>query len=116
MHQLLRSMVFCIAMLFVAGCDDPPPAPTTQSRTIEQLNHDLQRYHQRREMDIVRHRVELSQHDSDLQGAVLIWMATSLAMFMLMLLLIRERRARRILERIVRLLLGHRGGGRDPPS
>ncbi|MFQ5492228.1 MAG: hypothetical protein ACE5GE_16050 [Phycisphaerae bacterium] len=116
MHQLLRSMVLGVAMVFVTGCDDSPPGPTPQEQSIERLNRELQREHHRRELDTARHRVELSQHDSDLRGALLIWLATSLALFMLMLLLVRERRARRILERIVRLLLGHHRGGRDPPN
>ncbi len=110
---LLLGIVFMLP-----SCTEQPIQPTQPDRhakTIEDLTRRLQREQTKREHETARHQAEVGMHQADFQGATIVWISTALAMVILALLLARERRARRVLERIVRMLLGRLHGSRDPP-
>jgi hypothetical protein len=65
--------------------------------------------------DVVRYELQLADRQADQRAMTLIWAGTSAAAFILILLLARERRARRVLERLLKLLLSRSTGSRSSP-
>ena len=105
-----------LALVLATGCDQAPAGPTPVERTVEDLHSQLKTERVRREHDAARHEAELAAGRSDLLGATLIWVSTAIAVVILAFLLARERRARRVLERLIRLLLARIRCSRHPPS
>ncbi len=108
--------LLAVALLGATACTEQSVRPSQAERTIDDLSHRLDTEQLKREHQAARHQAELAINRADLLGAIMIWISTALAVAVLALLLARERRARRVLERIVRLLLGRLGNSRDPPS
>ena len=105
-----------VALLAATDCNEQSARPSQTERTLDDLSRRLDTEQLKREHEAARHQAELAINRADLLGATMIWISTALAVVILALLLARERRARRVLERIVHLLLGRLRNSRDPPS
>ena len=106
----------------LAGCggdgdtDGDTEADATR-RIAEDLSQELRTERIRRDRDLNRYEAELVVAKGDRETAVFGWVSTAAAVFLLVLLLVRERRARRILERLLRAILDRiRESHRPPPS
>jgi hypothetical protein len=109
--------VLATATLVAAGCTrQAPPGPDQAQRLAEDLARQLQAERLRQQGEQARHEAELTSAQSDCHGAVLAWASSTLAVVMLVLLLARERRGRRVLEKLLRLLLDRLRESRAPPS
>jgi hypothetical protein len=111
-HQLIVLVALTMAAVgALTGCEDNR-VPNCETR----LEH--QRTEHRREIAALQ--AELRQQDletqgltGDFSGAVLIWGGTAAALFVAVVMLARERRCRRVLERLLQMAL-HRLAG--PPD
>ena len=108
--------LLAVAFLGATDCTEQPARPSQAERALDDLSRRVDAEQIRREHEAARHHAELAINRADLLGATVIWISTALAVAILALLLARERRARRVLERIIRLLLGRIRHSRDPPS
>ncbi|MCH7813465.1 MAG: hypothetical protein IID40_05535 [Planctomycetes bacterium] len=102
----------------LAGCDEPEdPEADRVRRFTEELSRELRTERLRRDRDQSRHEAELVVAQGDREAAVLGWISTAAAVFLLVLLLVRERRTRQVLERLLRAILDRiREPPRSPPS
>ena len=101
-------------LIWAGGCDDDHVA--NPERRL-----DVQRAECRRE--VARLRAELSQRnlearglEADFRGAVLIWGSTAVTLLVALLLLAKERRGRRVVDRLLRMILHRVGRARSPPD
>jgi hypothetical protein len=97
----------------LSGCDDGQPS--SEERLASELASQLQAEHRDHRNDVARHEIQLADEQADRRAITLIWASTAAALFALVLLLARERRARRVLERLLKLLLNRSTGTRGPP-
>ena len=96
------------------GCDEKE-ADQEERRAREQLRHARERAEQeRRQMQELREQdrrvldAQRQEAESDVSAAVVLWVATAVSLVVVIVLLARERRLRRILERLLRTLLGRK--------
>lgn len=94
------------------GGGEPSKPEPPLAEELARLLKDEQLRHQR---DDARHRIEVAGAEGDYGGAVVGWASTSVAAVILILLLARERRARRVVERLLRLVLDRLRECRRPP-
>ena len=105
------------ATLVAAGCTkQSPPEPDPAQRLAEDLARQLQAERLRQQGEQARHEAELTSAQGDYHGATLAWASSTLAVVMLVLLLARERRGRRMVEKLLRLVLDRLRESRGPPS
>ncbi len=102
----------------LAGCDeDENPDADRARRLAEEVSQELRTERLRRDRDLNRHEAELVVAQGDREAAMLGWISTAAAVFLLVLLLVRERRARQVVERLLRAILDRiREPPRSPPS
>lgn len=96
--------------LSLLGCDGSP-----QAQSAEDLARQLREEQARHRRDQLRHEADLTAAKEDCRGAILGWAGTAAGCFLLIVLVARERRARRVVERLLHLLLGRLREGRGPP-
>ena len=115
--------LLCLLVLVaLSGCDDDQAEREERRRIQEQARRaQEQAEQQRRQLEELQRRHEQdrrvlearrAESESDTSAAILTWAATGIALAIVIALLARERRLRRILEQLLRLLLGRRE--RDP--
>ncbi len=110
----------CLAIIVLAvsvdlaGCGEHDDPEADRARRItEELSRELRTERLRRDRDLSRYEAELVVAQGDREAAVFGWISTVAAVFLLVLLLVRERRTRQVLERLLRAILDH---FRQPPS
>lgn len=111
---LLIVMVALSAVLPGCDDDDDTEADTTR-RMAEDLSQELRAERLRRDRDLNRYEAELVVAKADRETAVFGWVSTAAAVFLMVLLLVRERRARRVLERLLRVILDRIRKSHGPP-
>jgi hypothetical protein len=88
------------------GCDEEEaPAVTRAERRAEELSRQLQAEQRQHTRDLATARTQADQAIADVHAAHTIIIGAGIAVVILVLLLARERRARRVLERLLRMLL-----------
>ncbi len=101
-------------VLILSGCDEKEEEPKdqqlleAQKRAREQAEQDRRRAEQLREQDRRILEAQRKEAESDASTAMLLWATTAIAMAVVIVLLARERRLRRVLEHLVRRLLGQK--------
>jgi len=114
--------LLCLLVAMVlSGCDDGQAGREERRRLQEQARRaQEQAEQQRRQLDELQRQREQDRRgleaskdeaESDTSAAVLMWAACAVALAVVIGLLARERRLRRILEQLLRLLLGKRERG-----
>lgn len=98
----------------LAGCGDAS-VRSDHSNTAEMARRlaEQERAHAH---DMARESATRASTEADLQALQLVAIGLGVALVLLVLLAARERRARRILERLLRLLLDRIGRSREPPK
>lgn len=101
----------------MAGCDDGESTaePAAELRVLEwsrQLDAE-RRAHAR---DVALAETKQGQAQDDFQAVARVLVGAATAIVILILLLARERRGRRVVERWLRLILDRLGGSRSPPQ
>ena len=86
------------------GCGEPGPS-SQDLRLADDLARQLNSERLHNQRDSARHDAELAGAEADYRSAVLGWAGTAAATFLLIILLAKERRARRVVERLLRLVL-----------
>lgn len=111
-------VVVVAACVGLAGCDEDGDTEADATRKIaEDLSQELRTERLRRDRDVNHYEAELVVVKGDRETAVFGWVSTAAAVFLLVLLLVRERRTRRVLERLLRVILDRvRDSRRPPPS
>ena len=103
-------LVMVVAALLAVQCDSDSSAlreaQQQASDLAEQLSAERSRFH----LESARWESQRSGSESDFTGAVLVWGGTTVGFIFLVILLARERRGRRILEHVLRRILGHLRG------
>ena len=106
-------VVLCVSF---PGCGKDGDAEADATRKIvENLSHELRTEYLRRDREFGRYAAELAVAKGDREAAVFGWVSTAAAVIVLVLLLVRERRARRILERLLRVVLDRIRESHSPP-
>ena len=111
-------VAFAISLIvpWLSGCGDAGPSePGPDEQLASELAGQLQSERREHRDDVVRYELQLADRQADQRAMTLIWAGTSAAAFILVLLLARERRARRVLERLLKLLLSRSTGSRSSP-
>ncbi len=104
-------MFFALAL---AGGGEDEKAPkdqhllAAQKRAREQAEKDRRRAEQLREQDRRVLEAKRQEAESDASTAMLLWATTAISLAVVIVLLARERRLRRVLEHLVRKLLGQK--------
>ena len=111
--------VLAVGAWWMVGCGGGD-SPSRDSQLTVDLAKQLEDERLRGERANTRHQTELAEVESDFRGAVLAWASTAAAAAILIMLLARERGARRVLERVLRLVLDRlrdrQRESRGPPS
>jgi len=101
--------------LVLSGCGDEEEAPKddqrlleAQKRAREQAEQDRRPAEQLREQDRRVLEAQRKEAESDASTAMLLWATTAISLAVVIVLLARERRLRRVLEHLVRRLLGQK--------
>ena len=118
-HVRAGPLLFLLVAMALPSCDDGQAQRQERRRLqeqarraqeqAEQQRRQLQEAQQQREQDRRVLEARKTEAESDTSAAVLMWAACAVAVVILMLLLCREARIRKVLEHVVRLLLGRRG-------
>ena len=98
----------------LSGCSDDGQ-PSSEEQLASELASQLQSERRDHRKDVAHYEVQLADQQADQRAVTLLWASTAAALFVLVLLLARERRARRVLERLLKLLLSRSTGTRGPP-
>ena len=105
-------VLFALALFGCGGEDDTAQADRRSLEVArqarEQAERDRRRIQQLREQDRRVLEAQRKGSESDASVAMLLWATTAIAMAVVIVLLARERRLRRILERLLRALLGQK--------
>jgi len=86
------------------GCGDSD-TPDQGLRLADDLAQQLKGERLLHQRDNSRLNTRLAEAEADYQGATLAWAGTAAAVFLLIILLAKERRARRVVGRVLRLVL-----------
>jgi len=98
------------------GCDDvDESASQSAQRQAAELSRRLEAERQQHAHELTIAETRRAQAEEDTSAVNTILTSFGIALVVLILLLARERRARRILERLVRLLLDRLNGAQKPP-
>ena len=119
-------LLCCLALLVMCGCDDDGESERAERRRLqerlrqaqeqaEQQRQQLEESQRKREQDRRILEARKSGSESDASVAVMAWLATGVALAIVIVLLARERHLRGILERLVHMLLGRSKKGEEPP-
>ena len=106
------------ALLWVPpGCDQETESPAARSARLqaENLARQLEVERRTHRRDLNRAATEIQQVTEDTRAVNTILVSCAITIVILILLLARERRCRRLVERLVRLLLDRIHGPRIPP-
>jgi len=109
---LLLAMMLAVLLAF--QCDSDSSALLEAQQHASELARQLAAERSRFQLESTRWDTRLSASESDYTGAVLLWGGTALGFALLVILLARERRARRVLERLLRLILDRFRGPPHP--
>jgi hypothetical protein len=105
------------ALWILPGCDTgQSPAAEAANERAEELSRRLEAEHRQHARDVARMDAARSQAEEDFRSVATILVSSAIAMAILVLLLARERRARRILERLLRMILDRINGSRRPSN
>ncbi len=106
-----------VVFVLVTGCPEPgPPGPAQPDPAAEVMARRWEAERDLRDRDAQRYRVEIESRDEDLEAVTSIWIGTAAAVFVLVMLLARERHGRRTLERLLNVILGRDRSRGDPPG
>ena len=109
-------IVMVIALGVMVGCDnDGQTAARSAEQQAADLSRQLEAERQKHMRDLALVETQRAQAEEDTSAVNTILVSFGIAFVILILLLARERRARRILERLVRLLLDRLNGTPKPP-
>ena len=131
MVRSIRAPLLACLLIVLPGCDDPAAERAERQglvRSMQERDRQTQEHRRQlaRRVDALEQqnaqlqrlrRAETASADADARGAMLAWIATSVSLLLVLVLLIREHRIRRVLQRLVRLLLERKHGTNpmDPP-
>ena len=102
----LAGAVFLTLVGMNTGCDEEEaPAVTRAERRAEEVTRQLQAEQRQHTRDLTAARTQADQAIADVHAAHTIIVGAGVAVVILVLLLAWERRARRVLERLLRMLL-----------
>ncbi len=107
-----------IAVTVLASCDDDEESPAIQraeDRAAE-LARQLEAERRTHARDRVLADTEKDQAHEDYEALALSLVCSGIGLVILVLLLARERRTRRVLERLLRLILDRLKESRSPPN
>lgn len=108
------AVLVVLCALAIYGCDeDDQKQRQQQQQEREQLQKRLEEAQRQRDQDRRVLETRRDEAQSDTSASIAIWLATVFALLVAVLLVARERRKRRILERIVRLQMS---AEREPPD
>jgi hypothetical protein len=100
----------------LVGCNnEEPTASQSAQQQAAELSRQLEAERKQHERDLSIAETRRVQAEEDTSAVNTILVSFGIAFVILILLLARERRARRILERLVRLLLERLHGANKPP-
>jgi len=113
---LCAGPIVLIGLLLVCGCDEEGPRQrqrlqeqlAQQQKQNEEQQRKVEELNRLREQERRVARTRESDEGADAGAATLAWIATSIALVVMIGLLARERRLRRLLERILAVLLGRK--------
>jgi len=104
-------VLFALA-LFGCGEEDPRREDRRSLEKLrearEQAERERRRMQQLREQERRVLEAQRKEAESDASAAMLLWATTAVSLTVVIVLLARERRLRRILERLLRMLLGQK--------
>jgi hypothetical protein len=100
-------VVAAVVLIAPTGCDETDDEEMMQ-RLLDAERARCDRLVASLRSDLARREAEMRGAETDYQGAVLVWGGTAAALFIAILLIARERRGRRVMDRILRMIL-HRG-------
>jgi hypothetical protein len=110
-------LAFCLAFVLVTGCPEPgPPGSSQPDPLADAMARRWEAERELRDRDAQRHRVEIRSREEDMEAVTSIWISTAAAVFVLVMLLARERHGRRTLERLLNVILGRDQSRGDPPG
>ena len=116
-RMALGGLAFCLAFVLATGCPEAgPPGPSPPDPLAETMARRWEAERDLRERDALRHRVEIESREGDMEAVTSIWIGTAAAVFVLVMLLARERHGRRTLERLLNVILGRDQSRGDPPG
>jgi hypothetical protein len=105
--NLCMLVVVAVVLIAPTGCDETDDGEVMQ-RLLDAERARCDRLVASLRSDLARQEAEMRGAETDYQGAVLIWGGTAAALFIAILLLARERRGRRVLDRLLQMI-PHRG-------
>jgi len=116
MRQFPRASPGAFVVLFALalfGCDEDDTTTTRADRQSleaarQQAEQDRRRMQQLRDQDRRVLEAQRQEAGADASVAVLLWATTAIALTVAIVLIARERRLRRIMERLLRTLLGQK--------
>ena len=110
-------LMFIVTSLPVACTDDDEsPALQRAEQRADQLARQLESERRGRARDRILAEAGEVQAEEDHRALATVLVSTGLAIVILVLLLARERRARRVLERLLRMILDRLRESRSPPK
>ena len=97
-------VLWLVLLCLLPGCkgDDSSRAEQANRAERQRLQEEVQRVQQQRDQDRRVFETRKADAESDTSAAVTIWIASSAALLIVMLLLARERRIRNVLHERVR--------------
>jgi hypothetical protein len=105
-------LLAAVLLISAPGCDDDGATDCERQLEVQRTEH--RREIARLKSELHRRELEARGFEADCRGAVLIWGSTAAALFVAVLLLVRERRGRRVVDRLLRIILGRVGRTRGP--
>ena len=115
---VLAGPALMILVVALAGCDEEDSGQAERQKLLQQVSQarreaelarqqaaDAQR---RREQDSRVGQTREAEAEADTKAVVVLWIGSTAGLLAVMWLLVRERRARAVLHRLVRHLLGDR--------
>ena len=105
--NLCMLVVAAVVLIAPTGCDETDDEQVMQ-RLLDAERARCDRLVASLRTDLARQEAQRRGAETDYDGAVLIWGGTAAALFIAILLIARERRGRRVIDRVLHMIL-HRG-------
>ena len=109
-HLLLAAVL----LISASGCEDDDTADRERRFEVQRAEH--RRKVAQLKAEFHRRELEARGFEADYRGAVLIWGGTAAALLVAILLLAKEQRGRRVVDRLLRMILQRARRARDPPD
>lgn len=116
-HAVLAAFLGFLSLALATGCPEPgAPSSSPPDPMADAMARRWEAERELRERDARRYRVEIESREEDMEAVTSIWIGTAAAVFVLVMLLARERHGRRTLERLLNVILGRDRSRGDPPG